>query len=327
MTDYIKQGLVAAAIICIMTVMAYLNFKSPIIMKTYTDGPTTESIEVQHDYKNRDMLVIGILSRPDNNCIRDAHRKTFISKAKAYKKLDVRVFFVLDEETPDLSEEQRIHQDIVFLNSTVRGYNRWFGVKLYVWLKYVMTHFPNVSMLGRMDDDAFLCTPQIFDRLYTVKHDMLYYGYPTAWSICPTQDCVDDMFLIIGNTLASRIVNRPLCTNGKVYPNCLKVSEMVNRPLEFRQWIMPYKDIKLVDERENNRMIWHWKDTSVEEIRIWRAFRTWDFCRKYLLFHKAKISDLYKMDFQNNYQLKFGFRKESAVMDIPFTANCSKSKL
>ena len=324
--DYIKQGLVAAVIISIVTVLAYLNFNSPITMMAYTDGRATESLGVQQEYKNRDMLVIGILSHPNNTCIRDAQRKTFISKAKAYKRLDVRVFFVVDEATPDLSEEQRIHKDMVFLNSTVHGHNRGFGVKLYVWLKYVMTKFPNVSMLGRMDDDAFLCTPQIFDRLYGVKHNMLYYGYPTALSICPTRDCIDDMFMIIGKTLASRIVSRPLCRNGKVYPNCLNVSKNVNRPLEFRQWIMPYKDIMLVDERENNRMIWHYKDTPKREIQIWRAFRTWDFCRKYLLFHKAKISDIYKMDFQNNYQQKFGFRKEGVVTDIPLTANCSKSK-
>ena len=196
--DYIKQGLVGAVIICIMTVLAHLNFNSQITMRFYTDGRATESLEVHQGHKNRDMLVIGILSHPDNTCIHDAQRKTFITKANAYKRLDVRVFFVVDEATRDLSEEQRIHQDIVFLNSTVRGHNRWFGVKLYVWLKYAMNKFPNVSMLVRMDDDAFLCTPQIFDRLCSVKHDTLYYGYSTALSICPTKDCIDDMFMIIG---------------------------------------------------------------------------------------------------------------------------------
>ena len=63
-----------------------------------------------------------------------------------------------------------------------------------------------------------------------VKHDKLYYGYPTAENKCPTKDCVDDMFIIIGKTIARRLVKRPLCKlikRRKISRNCLKTSEMV----------------------------------------------------------------------------------------------------
>ena len=242
-------------------------------------------------------LLLGILSHSDNLCLRNAQRRTLIPRAKAYNAMDVRMYFVLDEETPKLSAEQKQHQDIVFLNSTVHGYNRWFGVKLYIWLKYVMINFPNVSMLGRMDDDAFVCTPQIFDRLNNVKNDLLYYGYPTgSVGICPTQDCVDDMFIIIGRTLSSRVVNRSLCHAGKKLPNCLQNIEGGTGAHEFRKWTIQYKDIYHVNERRNNRMIWYYGGTPRWEIRLWRAFRTWNFCRKYLLFHKATPTDIYRMD-------------------------------
>ena len=237
------------------------------------------------------------------------------------------MFFVLDIETPELLAEQEVHSDIVFLNSTVHGYNRWFGVKLYLWLKYVMKNFPNVSMLGRMDDDAFVCAPQIFDRLNNVKNDMLYYGYPTgSYAICPTQDCVDDMFIIIGRTLASRVVNRSLCQAGKRLPNCLQNWEGGTGAHEFRRWTVQYKDIYHVNERKNNRMIWYYQGTNGNEQRMYRTLRTWNFCQKFLLFHKATVTDLYKMDIQNNQQIRSGYRNDETISDINIAFNCTKYK-
>ena len=272
----------------------------------------------------RDLLVIGILSHSDNVCLRNAQRRTLMPRAKAYKALDVRMYFVLDEETPKISAEQKTHNDIVFLNSTVHGYNCWFGVKLYLWLKYVMKNFPNVSMLGRIDDDAFVCAPQIFDRLNNVKTDLLYYGYPTgSVAVCPTQDCVDDMFIIIGRTLANRVLDRPLCETGRNLTNCLYNWEFGTGAHEFRNWTLQYKDIYHVNEKINNRMIWYYGGTSRDEIRVWRAFRTWNFCRNYLLFHKATAEDMYKMDIDNKNQLKLGFKNDETVKETEFIANCS----
>ena len=279
--------------------------------------------------QRRDLLVIGILSQSNNICVRNALRRTLMQTAKEYKAMDVRMYFVLDEETPKLSAEQKVNQDIVFLNSIVHGYNcwagrRWFGVKLYIWLKYVMKNFPNVSMLGRMDDDTYVCAPQIFDRLNKVKNDLLYYGYPTgSVALCPSQDCVDDMFIIIGRTLASRVVKRPLCDVGKKLPNCLQALEGSAGAHEFRKWTVQYKDIYYVNERMNNRMIWYYRLTPADEMRVWQAFRTWNFCRKYLLFHKATAEDIYRMDFDNKNQLKFGFRNDETVRKIESIANCS----
>ena len=39
--------------------------------------------------------------------------------AKEYKAMDIRMYFVLDEETPKLSAEQKVHQDIVFAHADV----------------------------------------------------------------------------------------------------------------------------------------------------------------------------------------------------------------
>ena len=86
----------------------------------------------------------------------------------------------------------------MFLNTSIHGWGKAFARKLHIWLNYVVTNFPDAVLVGRMEDDVFTCTPQIFDRLHDVKHELLYYGYPTGYPRACSKDCVDEMFLIIG---------------------------------------------------------------------------------------------------------------------------------
>ena len=218
MRNVLKQRIITITVISTVIFVIIYNFTLNSSAKSDKSVDRNWTLNEDHRYQRgvREQLIIGILSGSDNACRRDAIRKTFISKAKAYKALDVSVYFVLDEETPVISAEQEVHNDIVFLNTTITGYNKYFGLKYYLWIKYVLRTFPNVSMIGRVDDDVFACTPQIFDRLFNVRHDMLYYGYTTGGiKMCPTQDCVDEMFIAIGKTLASRVANRTLCLRGK----------------------------------------------------------------------------------------------------------------
>lgn len=153
-------------------------------------------------------VVIGILSSTNNVCLREAQRNMFIPKAREYKRLDIKVLFLLDHRTPELDREQEINKDIVFLNSSVHGWNKNFAKKLHIWLQFVVAKFPDAFLVGRMDDDVFVCTPQVFDRLNAVANELLYYGFPIG---CPTKDCVDDMFLFLGIKVARRIANRNFC--------------------------------------------------------------------------------------------------------------------
>ena len=290
-----------------------------------------------YNTQRKELLIIGILSRSDKNCLRDAHRQTLIAQSKSHKKLDIRIYFVLDEETPELLAEQNIHRDIVFLNTSIHGWNRYFGTKLFMWMKYVVDNFPDVDLIGRMDDDVFACAPQIFDRLYHVRHDMLYYGYPTGTlENCPDQDCVDEMFLVIGKTLAQRVVNRTLCKSIeelrkhrlKQVPKCLQTFELHTGTHELRRWIKPYNDIQFVNERENSLVLWFYRGTPEGERRIFQSLRTWDFCRRFLLYHKATLFDIYKMAYQNAMQLKFGFANFDKLYEMNTKQpNCSKYNL
>ena len=96
---------------------------------------------VETSVEKKGKLVIGILSAEENVCLREAQRKLFIPQARLYQRLDIKVFFVLDDRTPSLDEEQRINGDIFFLNTSVHG-----------WNKGTLTH--NVLMQRCIDIDS-----------------------------------------------------------------------------------------------------------------------------------------------------------------------------
>ena len=272
---------------------------------------------------SKPLIVLGILTRAENICNRNALRNTLVKRAKLYQELDIKVFFVMDHPTSELIEEQNVNRDIVFLKTNIHGWNKHFALKIYWWIMYVLTRYPDVHVIGRMDDDVFVCTPQIFDRLNYVKHDLLYYGYPTgSFDVCPGQDCVDEMFIFIGRTLAQRIANRTLCVQ-KREPDCLENTADGTGTHIFRYWISIYDDYVFVNEKENNNMVWFYQGTGKETVDILMTYRTWDFCQKYLLYHKASARDLYGMNRQNQ---KLRNEQSGGLLDLKgaqYSANCT----
>ena len=265
-------------------------------------------------------FVIGILSSADNVCLRESQRKLFLPRAKAYKRLDIKVFFLLDERSPALNLEQKINRDIVFLNTSLHGWGRGFARKLHIWLNYVIANFPDAVLIGRMDDDVFACTPQIFDRIYYVKHKLLYYGYPTGYNRPCTIDCVDEMFLIIGIELAKRVANRTFCVDHKKRENNCLIDG--NGGHKFRRWIDIYKDFVFVDEKANKKMIWYFKASKNHD--EYKKYITPRFCEKFLLYHKANPSEMYRWTQYNSLLLNDNTLANISEFDIVNADYCSK---
>ena len=291
-------------------------------------------------------VVIGILSSTSNVCLREAQRKLFIPKAREYKRLDIKVLFLLDHRTPELDREQEINNDIVFLNSSVHGWNKGFAKKLHIWLRFVVAKFPEAFLVGRMDDDVFVCTPQIFDRLNAVANKLLYYGLPTgSLSNCPTQDCVDDMFLFLGIKVVRRIAKRNFCdvsseegirnslansvNHGigrgvpKAEEGCLRDG---NVPQELRKWIARYDDIIFFDEREINVMIYFYGHWPVLEGKF-SKYKTPKFCSQYVLYHKASVTDIYEMNRSNGFLLNDTSRSNISEQEIMNSKTCRNYSL
>jgi hypothetical protein len=72
-----------------------------------------------------------------------------------------------------------------------------------------------MSFIG--DDDAFLCIPQIINRLFELMSPTLYYGWTSNdhWAKRTSIDKrMDEMFVVLGRDLIQRIAARTYC--GKI---------------------------------------------------------------------------------------------------------------
>ena len=249
-------------------------------------------------FKQRPLLVIGIFSKQENVCLRNAQRTMFISQARKYSHIDIHTIFLLDESNEELEKERKLNSDIMYLNSTIQGWNKAFAWKLYTWYKLVVDNFPDADLVGRMDDDVFCCTPQIFDRFKEINDPFLYYGYnlKVKGELCPTEDCADDMFLFIGMELVRKIITGKYC-EGEFRDNCLR-SEYPWR--NARSWIsLSSNNTKVV--HDNSKMIYFYSGNSSGKREMMKLYRRYGrhFCKKYLLFHKADARHIYEMNKEN----------------------------
>ena len=311
-----------AATIILLTFSVYSS--SYVFLRT---AAYSSAISLKSYLYTRPIIVIGILSAEQNVCFRNAQRQMFVSQAKAYTSLDIKVFFLLDSATPMLEEERLLHNDIFYFNSSVHGWNKEFAKKLFSWYKFVERTFPDAILVGRMDDDVFSCVPQIFDRLLTIKGPLLYYGYKIkAPKKCPTNDCIDDMFVFVGMEIVRRIVKGHLCVDQNI-KNCSQDGLAWQK---LREWISPFSN-ETRFENDNSQMIFFYdsqKDhpdfkvnASVRMRNLYDKYGK-SFCKKYLLFHKASVKYIYEMNKENAFELGDQRRMEAVEEEMRKANDC-----
>ena len=262
------------------------------------------------------LIVIGILSNSHYKCLRDSQRNTLVRAAKAYRLLNIKVVFLLDHTTPSLSQEQKMYNDIVYMNTTELGWNVRFANKLYIWYSYAAKHFPDAILIGRMDDDVFVCTPQIFDRLNKVKNKLLHYGYGIGYGY------IDDMFLFVGIDLVKRIVSRPVC-DSQIAKVCFE--EEKNAVRWIRKRFSVYHDVVRVDESKTGKMI-HFYARGLEGQRQMKnnyAKYKDNFCATNLLFHKATPEYMVEFDKSNVQQGNDTAKRQLSDKEIQTMYNCT----
>ena len=230
-------------------------------------------------------LVIGILSSSGHFDHRNSQRNTWISTLINIKhQLPFRITLkcLLDRPTSESMTEDNINKDIVYLNVTHSGRAIKFGEKMHVWLKYINRNYPDVVLGGKMDDYAFLCIPQIINRLFELKSPTLYYGWTSndPWAKRTSIDKrMDEMFVVLGRDLIQRIAARTYC--GKM--KCDIANQLVDTNYggtSLGVWLSVYDDVHF---HADNNIILHSK-----EIRK-LYFRT-DACSNHLIFHKSTFN-------------------------------------
>ncbi|KAL3862537.1 hypothetical protein ACJMK2_008497 [Sinanodonta woodiana] len=183
-------------------------------------------------------------------------RQTWIPLLIRDLPLTVEYSLLLDNPTPEILSEFTTKQDIVFLNSSYSGYVVRFSEKK--------------------------CTNG-FVILTSLKHLKLYYG----WQHNKEYMQIDEMFVVLGMDLVLRINQRKYCYRER--SQCNNISELVDEGWGGKSiglWLSVYDDVITVPDNQNiiyyNRVMKPPIDIRKEE----------NFCQKYLLYHKASVSDI-----------------------------------
>ena len=182
------------------------NFLCFYIEKYFPDSNSTESSVPLKDSECE--FLLGILTVPGNNKLRNTSRNTWIKdlpKKVCYK--------FLYDKTKYISSEEKF--DGISLNSKHEGKGIRFGEKLYKFFTYVQNNekYQNVRYVVKMDDDVVLCPERLFPFLE--NHNLNSRTY-AGWFHHIDMDLgfhhrADEMFIILGRVLMSRIVSKRYC--------------------------------------------------------------------------------------------------------------------
>ena len=216
---------------------------SPALAKSSAGSQVHRKSTLKGDPKTA-RLVIGILSHRANGKLRDATRATWMTSVPS----DVRVYFLLDQNSSEVAKEQAKHNDIIVINSKYSGRANHFGEKLYRWLKLALDLFPNAEAISKMDDDAYLCPRELVSGIYSKLTPLLYYGYmhkPNSPGRFGLVKRIDEAMVVLGRELATRIATRSYCP----YQSGCADGSLVDTNFggtSLGLWVGAYDDIKAV---------------------------------------------------------------------------------
>lgn len=242
----------------------------------------------------RPLIVMGILSSNNNREKRDVLRRTWLATIKkTARNLPFRVVykFYLDNKTLDTEDENKLNDDLVYLNVSDHVYRYRFGRKVYIMIKNIYMTYPEVNLGIRIDDDVFLCVPQVFNELKKIINDNLYYGW--KWNNGP----IDEMFVVLGHNVIKWLSGQVLCTSNICSNKTLKETDLGSTSLQ--NWLKKYKNVKIITD---NKKIKHVKITPNSS--DWIKFAVPEYCKNHIVFHRVKVSPFMNVMHRNNEVLK-----------------------
>ncbi|XP_060074753.1 uncharacterized protein LOC132554453 [Ylistrum balloti] len=237
-------------------------------------------------FDSRPHLVLGVLTPHTNINFRDGQRTTWISTIRLlHDELPFRITykFLVDKPTNDTILENKKYDDIVFLNVTSVGRGVRFGEKLYVWIKYIHEKYPDASLGAKLDDDVFLCVPQVFQRIDQFKSPTLYYGWSHGTGCSVDIDKrVDEMFVVLGKDLIGRIAKRRYCVGEKCKPS-VDLIDTDYGGTSIGSWLSIYNDVD--HQPDNYRIVQFGRNHEQEMLENIKE----NFCSRYVLNHKSPV--------------------------------------
>ncbi|XP_060064400.1 uncharacterized protein LOC132544768 [Ylistrum balloti] len=270
----------------------------------------------------RPRFVLGMLTSHANTAYRDGQRSTWLSTVNMLQNqlpFTITYKFLIDRPTNETIIEQKVYNDIVFLNVTSQGRAVRFGEKLYVWFKYIYENYPDVLLGAKVDDDVFLCVPQVFTRIDQLKSTKLYYGWTHgSGQKINTRTRMDEMFVVLGRELLERISKRKYCYGRRCNPS-IDLIDTNFGGTSLGSWLSIYDD---VDYRPDNNIIVHIIDN--EEIK--QNIKP-NFCSKFILNHKSSVEIMKQLHEHNNRLTSLNISYTGAVTGSLFSGDVIRSGL
>lgn len=123
---------------------------------------------------NSTMILFGIKSMPSRHAQRQAIRETWMNKTfwEFEENLDMHLIFLLGKDGTEISEEEKIYNDILMIDFNESHYN--LSVKDYSLFSYIDEHCKNIDYLFKGDDDILLVPENAIYHLNMLKN------HPTA---------------------------------------------------------------------------------------------------------------------------------------------------
>ena len=228
---------------------SYATTTTTTIAKTnITESPIEKKMEVYG--------VVGILSSDDGIDRRQAQRDTWVKDS--LREYPLKIYFLLDRETNETLKEQWEHSDIIFLNSTYSGRAVRFGEKLSNWYKMALEMHEDAEFVVKMDDDAVICTHQLWPWVFQRIHRKSYMGWLHGYPFIPLRTAIgdepgvteqqaysrmDELFLVLGKDHWERIAAREYCHD---LTQCNKTTQLYDTNYggsSLKYWLSVYDDV------------------------------------------------------------------------------------
>lgn len=191
------------------------------------NNQTSPSISSIFDTNGR-YGVVGILSSAlgsEYQALRTAQRATWVKDARLY--YNIRVYFLIDNPTAGPSEldtEQKLFNDIVYINATYSGRAVRFGEKLANWYKIVSAMHPDAAFVAKVDDDCVVCSSVMWPFIWQHVVPTSYIGWMHQYDDYTNKVAagstpiklggavrMDEFFVVVGMDLVHRISKRKYC--------------------------------------------------------------------------------------------------------------------
>ncbi|XP_063413688.1 uncharacterized protein LOC134696052 isoform X3 [Mytilus trossulus] len=237
-------------------------------------------------------IVLGIFSANGRERFRKIQRETWIDtmmKIQHHMPFRITYKFLLDNFDEATIKENIMYKDILSLNVTSRGGSLNVARKMHLWMEHIQIYYPNALLGAKLDDETFMCVPQIFYRLDNLKSERLCFSYNhKKGNKTQLHSNFDDLFVVLGRDIIAKIANRTFCTQDKCET---KNNSNKSGVKSLVKWITGSSELDFHGDthcapNENNQYVQHSES---------------NFCRTHLIFHKSTYNIMVRLQKYNDF--------------------------